>query len=546
MPRVPSYDTPQVESRALPVPRAQSPGPSGLAQAGDAIERVGGQAAGMVGAYVHKAQADAEAVSVIQAETKTQQSAGAIFYDAEQGLLHKRGEDAFKAESLAWDAYDKDVQEAARGITSPRARAMFEARAAGNRESLRRQTEGHIAQQRLVVQEETANATVATGLNNIAARLYAAPPEDLEREVNRMTSAVSALALTDEGRKARIAETREKAYSAAIDAHIGAGDLAGAKTMLTAHRDDVGDKADELELRIALKAKQADEAAEKARVKAVMDDVFVQLNTMHAVTPKLAKRAAVEAPKEWFELQRQLAADQRTRAHENSDKRRLQLQLDSIADSEFKALALRDPDAAAKKDLGEAWPDASPKQIARLKLEQEKTKQRIAKGDDIPLGEFNSAISKYTKGLDKKEAADFGKHMLTWWQEQLDKNKGAKPSREDALKEIGDWWMLGKSGFGFSHHHGTIDPEDEQAFTPSDDEDQPNDLARQAAQRRRGALAKPDAPAAATAPPAAAAVPAAPAKPSTPKPSKTERALSLFKAGKSKAEVQAILDAEYR
>lgn len=542
MPRAPTYDMPQVETRALPTPRAADPGTSGLAGFGAALEQTGDRAVGLLDANARRARDQANAVQVTNADTKVQHAAGALFYDPEKGLLHKRGDEAFAAAKETWEEFEKARNAAAAEISDPHARAVFEARANATGESLKRQADGHLAQQRLVMQEESANATVAVGLNNIGARLYADPTgAELDKEVARMTSAVSALALTPEGRAARVAETREKAYAAAVNGRIGAGDLEGATAMLAAHRGDLGDVSDELELRIAVKKKAADEAAEKAKVKAVMDEVFVQLNTSRAVTPKLAARAAVEAPKEWFELQRQLAADRRTRAHEGSEERRLQHELDGMALDEFKAKALEDPDTAAKLDLASAFPDASPRALKRIGVEQARAKKTVEKGDDVPLAEFNKDVTAGTAGLSKPIAVKLKSAMAQWWSEYLDAHKGQKPSRDEALDAIGKWLVKGdKGGFlpSVDRYQGEIEEGDK--FVPFDEEDQTNDFAKRAVRKSKGG-GKPEAPAAAAPPPSAAA--AAPAAP--PKPSKKDRALSLIKAGKSNSEIAVILSAEY-
>jgi soluble lytic murein transglycosylase len=223
MPRVPTYDSPQVQPDALPGVREESFA-SPLTQRADKQVQLGNalQVAGAEGnSIAQQMQEQANQVRVDDALNKAKERVNALTFDKDEGYLNQRGSQAFDRPSgkpLA-DEYSeqlqKDVGGISEGLSNAAQRRTFALHANNLQTSFRGQLQKHESDQFREYTLSVRDGTIANGMDTIGK--FWNDPNRIDGEVQAIQAAVVDKAKL-EGKSATWAEAQSRKLTS--NAHL--------------------------------------------------------------------------------------------------------------------------------------------------------------------------------------------------------------------------------------------------------------------------------------------------------------------------------------
>lgn len=267
---------PDVQSLgARPTPRAQR----GVAvYNGGRTEQAIGNLGVTVGQIGEMMQREDDTAAVFAARRQLDDWERQAIYDPEKGARTKLGKDAFGVPQELAQSYDEFAAKLAEGMTSTRQRQAFAEMSTGRRAQVLNWAAGHAAQQREVYHKAEVNADLAA-IQERAARIAATPSDGTPEGAARQAAQVQAEIQLGQSRligymrergmpgiEGATLEFSSKSHQAVIKQLIAAGDTAGAREYLKAHKGAMQTKdATELQdsLREAVALGKAQTAADE-------------------------------------------------------------------------------------------------------------------------------------------------------------------------------------------------------------------------------------------------------------------------------------------
>jgi len=265
IPRVPSYQR-QVTSISIPNARVQAAGDANAYGAG--VAKQVGKIGDSLTARADEMQAEDDRNSVIQAKTALDTNMTTTLYDANNGLLNQKGQNALDITNKFSQGYDKIVQETSKTLKNKRQQDVFNQYAMGQRDNYLRSVSTHQVRERQTYTEDNANAAI-TSAQNLAISDPANQPvfDNSMATINKTIDSVyghrGAEVTTAMKAKALSGIRSEQATSM-----LSQGQGIAARDFLVAHKEEIDPKQyDNLFAGAESKA-----AAQES--KAVSDDVF--------------------------------------------------------------------------------------------------------------------------------------------------------------------------------------------------------------------------------------------------------------------------------
>lgn len=218
MPRVPTYDEPQVRTQALPSARLTfNPSNQGAA-IGEGLRRVG-QALQEVDLAEKKRQSE---IAVLEADRKLSSWTVQNLHNPETGALNRRGKDAFGMPDEVLPAFDKNTAEIEKGLTNDAQRQAFRQLASGRRGEIEQTVTRHVAGEMRRFEDSELDAYIK---NAHAAAL--ANPDVARNEIERQRLAISSYAARNgmgpEWLKLKVGETNSATHLGVVDGLLARG-----------------------------------------------------------------------------------------------------------------------------------------------------------------------------------------------------------------------------------------------------------------------------------------------------------------------------------
>lgn len=212
MPRVPSYNTPQVEAQGLPgVQQSSIASGATLGAGGEQMQRLGQQmvtAGTAFGDVAIKMQADVNEAQVKTADTTIADAIREVLHNPDTGYLTRTGKNAIDGYKPTAEAIDKALKSASEGMENDAQRRMYAEVATRRRQQALGMAETHAGQQ---TKQYNFDATTARIGSNERDMVTSAPAWKV---------AGSAYAQADATRKAEIESAIEQKYGANADKAI--------------------------------------------------------------------------------------------------------------------------------------------------------------------------------------------------------------------------------------------------------------------------------------------------------------------------------------
>lgn len=168
MPQVPTYDTPQVSSQALPGFRQSSVASPQLFAAGAEEQKAMGrsmlQAGDQLGAVAAKIQEKENADSIFRAETALKDD----YLKFEQSVRERKGQNAWGVTTEAEKWFEDQVKKHSENLTNDVQKRYFTQSATKLRQSAMGSIATHESNERSRSLEESASATIVTSINQAA------------------------------------------------------------------------------------------------------------------------------------------------------------------------------------------------------------------------------------------------------------------------------------------------------------------------------------------------------------------------------------------
>jgi hypothetical protein len=547
MPKVPTYDLPQVQPQGTGAPTVSldSRGAFGATIA-QGLEKVGDE----VGNVVLQEKKKADATQTQAAVNQVLNAKDTAFYDQNSGLMLKQGKEAVSASVGVYQNLENAARDAQQKLlTNDEQRKAFQREIAPHLEQARTQIEQHAGQQIHVANEATFRATGDLAQKDIA-NDYSSDTL-ANTYIKTISEKARAIQPSPEDGDAKIADAKAKLTATRLEAAMNHGDYVTAQAVLDAHGAELGVQAHQyqaklLELNNAIKSdvtaskilKDAtvdgypwkDETKALAAVEALppgklKDEVQQRVEHQLALSEKQKAKAAKDkldevigiyrtsgnpydakiAPlKTWLldphnggaelwdkyvkELQADARAGKATTAEERRDERERQR---TILET-FKALPV---DEQAKFDpekdtLGEAASDLTKAQITVLK---KGALAHMQKDSGASRGEFDKTVSTEAAraGIATKgKLTQFKASMSDWYEQQLQNTNGKLPPRAEVMKEMARQLTVGDDGGLLSFgSHFRFEAKPDETFRPKAQEKQKSPLNRVEATRAKSVQA---------------------------------------------------------
>ncbi len=184
MPRVPTYDTPQVAPEALGAPRTASVATPDLLSGPAREQERRGQAISQAGLNVYKAMSEREdADQVFRAETALKDGYLQYEQDARKNRQGRFAKD-LTADTGKW--FDEQLQKHEQELSSGAAKRMFQQRAAGFRQTVLSSVSGYEAQQLEKSHDESWQASKGVTISTAAANATPEAIDGARAEIERL------------------------------------------------------------------------------------------------------------------------------------------------------------------------------------------------------------------------------------------------------------------------------------------------------------------------------------------------------------------------
>ncbi len=194
-----------------------------------------------IAAFAQKIKNDADQVAAMEAENKLIEYQNKFLYDPKDGMIAKKGKDAFNLQNDLNESFAKINAEIGETLSNPVQRALFEKAAAGRRMDMESQTNKYMSTQIQQYDDETTEANVLAERNN-AANVYQ-DPDLLAKSMIRQQQAIAEYGarhgLSPEVVKSKVDDTISKTHSSIVSRMLANGDDLSAEAYYKANADGV-------------------------------------------------------------------------------------------------------------------------------------------------------------------------------------------------------------------------------------------------------------------------------------------------------------------
>lgn len=191
--------------------------------------------------FAQKIKNDADQVAAMEAENKLIAYQNKFLYDPKDGMINKKGKDAFNLQNDLDESFSKTNAEIANSLSNPVQKAMFEKAAVSRRADMEVQTNKYMSAQIQQYDDETTQANITAEMNN-AMNVYQ-DPDLLAKSMIRQQDAIVAFGnrhgLSPEVVKGKIDETFSKTHSSVISRMLTNGDDIAAENYYNANKDGI-------------------------------------------------------------------------------------------------------------------------------------------------------------------------------------------------------------------------------------------------------------------------------------------------------------------
>jgi hypothetical protein len=194
-----------------------------------------------IAAFAQKIKNDADQVAAMEAENKLIEYQNKFLYDPKDGMIAKKGKDAFNLQNDLNESFAKTNAEIGETLSNPVQRALFEKAAAGRRADMDSQTMKYVSTQIQQYDDETTSAKITAEMNN-AVNGYQ-DPELITKSMMRQEQAFvdygNRHGLSPEVVKGKIDEAKSKTHSSIVSRMLANGDDLAAEAYYKANADGV-------------------------------------------------------------------------------------------------------------------------------------------------------------------------------------------------------------------------------------------------------------------------------------------------------------------
>lgn len=194
-----------------------------------------------IAAFAQKIKNDADQVAAMEAENKLIEYQNKFLYDPKDGMIAKKGKDAFNLQNDLNESFAKTNAEIGETLSNPVQRALFEKAAASRRADMDSQTMKYVSTQIQQYDDETTSAKITAEINN-AVNGYQ-DPELITKSMMRQEQAFidygNRHGLSPEVVKGKIDEAKSKTHSSIVSRMLANGDDLAAEAYYKANADGV-------------------------------------------------------------------------------------------------------------------------------------------------------------------------------------------------------------------------------------------------------------------------------------------------------------------
>jgi len=194
-----------------------------------------------IAAFAQKIKNDADQVAAMEAENKLIEYQNKFLYDPKEGMIAKKGKDAFNLQNDLNESFAKTSSELTEGLSNPVQKAMFQKSAASRRADMDSQTMKYVSTQIQQYDDETTSAKVTAEMNN-AVNGYQ-DPELITKSMMRQEQTIVKYAgrhgLSPEVVKGKIDDAYSKTHSSIISRMLTNGDDLAAESYYNANKDGI-------------------------------------------------------------------------------------------------------------------------------------------------------------------------------------------------------------------------------------------------------------------------------------------------------------------
>ena len=250
-----------------------------------------------IAAFAQKIKNDADQVAAMEAENKLIEYQNKFLYDPKDGMIAKKGKDAFNLQNDLNESFAKTNAEIGETLSNPVQRALFEKAAAGRRMDMESQTNKYMSSQIQQYDDETTEANVLAERNN-AANVYQ-DPDLLAKSMIRQQQAIAEYGarhgLSPEVVKSKVDDTISKTHTSVISRMLTNGDDLTAESYYNANKDGVlglQKEAVEKELMIGTTKGKTQRFSDEAMAKGLSEtQAYALAAKTYADNPKLREAA---------------------------------------------------------------------------------------------------------------------------------------------------------------------------------------------------------------------------------------------------------------
>lgn len=150
MPRVPTYNQPQVQDQVQSVGRSNLQGPQIANDGGRSVRQVGEAAIGLMRSAIeieNKEREKGNQLAVLEADQQLSSLETRLLYDRDSGAMNAKGKDAFGLPDQVFGDFDKGVDEITKGLANDDQKASFRKMVLSRRSDIDRQLQRHISRE---------------------------------------------------------------------------------------------------------------------------------------------------------------------------------------------------------------------------------------------------------------------------------------------------------------------------------------------------------------------------------------------------------------
>lgn len=249
MPTVPQYQGPRVSPSPTPGVRVSVDAPAQAFGAGGAPADFSGFQK-VAGDLFTQERDRANQIAVLNADTKLNAASTALLYDPNNGLLNRRGSDAFGAISDAQDQWGKIIDSVSGDLANDDQKLAFEKLSASRWDNVNQTLQSHVSGQIKQYDDESTTAAVNTA-QNAAAFNYQSPgivKGAIDDQVTALTMYAQRNGMPPEWLAEKIADAKSLTNTAVVNRMLATKSYDSAKSYYDAHKDEFsGESAPKIE-----------------------------------------------------------------------------------------------------------------------------------------------------------------------------------------------------------------------------------------------------------------------------------------------------------